>query len=63
MLDVLYAVKLIWVGLFRVPVSTAQTLNMLGIPLWAAWCSVFGTCGLSLFLLNRRLKAREVVRG
>jgi ABC-2 type transport system permease protein len=63
MLDVLYAVKLIWVGLFRVPVSTAQALNMLGIPLWAAWCSVAGTCALSLFLLNRRLKAREVVRG
>ena len=63
MLDVLYAVKLIWVGLFRVPVSTAQTFNMLGIPQWAAWCSVAGTCGLSLFLLNRRLKAREVVRG
>src|SRR5215472_16012138 len=63
MLDVLYAVKLIWVGLFRVPVSTAETLNMLGIPLWAAWCSVAATCGLSLFLLNRRLKAREVVRG
>jgi len=61
--DILYAVKLIWVGLFRVPVSTAQGLDMLGIPLWAAWCTVAATCGLSLMLLNRRLKAREVVRG
>ena len=61
--DILYAVKLIWVGLFRVPLSTAQTLDMLGIPLWAAWCTILGTCGLSLLLLNRRLKAREVVRG
>lgn len=61
--DVLYSVKLIWVGLFRVPLSTAQGLDMLGLPLWAAWCSVAGTCGLSLLLLNRRLKAREVVRG
>ncbi|HKR28921.1 MAG TPA: ABC-2 transporter permease [Terriglobales bacterium] len=61
--DVLYAVKLIWVGLFRVPLSTAEGLDMLGIPLWAAWCTVTATCGLSLLLLNRRLKAREVVRG
>lgn len=61
--DVLYSVKLIWVGLFRVPLSTAESLQMLGIPLWAAWCSVAGTCGFSLLLLNRRLKAREVVRG
>lgn len=61
--DVLYAVKLIWVGLFRVPLSTAQALNMIAIPIWAAWATVAGTCGLSLLLLNRRLKAREVVRG
>ena len=61
--DVLYAVKLIWVGLFRVPLSTAEGLNMLGIPLWAAWGTVAATCGISLLLLNRRLKAREVVRG
>jgi ABC-2 type transport system permease protein len=61
--DVLYSVKLIWVGLFRVPLSTAIGLQMLGIPLWAAWFSVAGTCGISLLLLNRRLKAREVVRG
>jgi ABC-2 type transport system permease protein len=61
--DVLYNVKLIWVGLFRVPLPTAMQLNMIGIPLWAAWCSVAATCGLSLLLLNRRLKAREVVRG
>jgi len=61
--DVMYSVKLIWVGLFRVPLSTAVGLQMLGIPVWAAWCSVAGTCGASLLLLNRRLKAREVVRG
>ena len=61
--DILYAVKLIWVDLFRVPLSTAHDLDMLGIPSWAAWCTVAATCGLSLLLLNRRLKAREVVRG
>lgn len=61
--DILYAVKLIWVDLFRVPLSTAHDMDMLGIPSWAAWCTVAATCGLSLLLLNRRLKAREVVRG
>ena len=61
--DVLYAVKVIWIGLFRVPLSTAQQLNMIAIPVWGAWFTVAATCGLSLLLLNRRLKAREVVRG
>jgi hypothetical protein len=63
MFDILYAMKLIWVGLFRVPISTAHDLDMLSIPAWAAWCTVAATCGFSLLLLNRRLKAREVVRG
>lgn len=61
--DILYAMKLIWVGLFRVPMSTAHDLDLLSIPTWAAWCTVAATCGLSLLLLNWRLKAREVVRG
>jgi hypothetical protein len=46
-----------------VPLSAAQGLDMVGIPSWAAWVTVAATCGLSLLLLNRRLKAREVVRG
>jgi ABC-2 type transport system permease protein len=60
--DVLYAVKLIWVSLFRVPLPDAMAMQMLGIPTWAAWASVLATCGISIVLLNRRLKAREVVR-
>jgi ABC-2 type transport system permease protein len=33
------------------------------IQLWEAWMVVFVVCALCLLLLNRRLRAREVVRG
>lgn len=33
------------------------------LPLWSAWASILVTCFISVMLLNRRLKAREVVRG
>jgi len=33
------------------------------IPLWQAWMVVLVVCSLCLLLLNRRLRAREVVRG
>jgi ABC-2 type transport system permease protein len=33
------------------------------IPLWEAWVVVLVVCSLCLLLLNRRLRAREVVRG
>ena len=60
--DVLYSVKLIWVSLFRVPLPDAMAMQMLGIPTSAAWTAVLVTCGIAILLLNRRLKAREVVR-
>jgi hypothetical protein len=30
-------------------------------PVWAAWLALLAVCAFSLWLLNRRLQAREVV--
>jgi ABC-2 type transport system permease protein len=62
-IDVMYSVKVIWFRMFRVPMETLDRGHFADIPLWAAWCSVISLCAISVLLLNRRLKAREVVRG
>jgi ABC-2 type transport system permease protein len=61
--DLGYAVKVIWFGMFRVPLETMHRLRIAELSLPAAWMVVIGFCAASLLLLNRRLKAREVVRG
>ncbi len=61
--DLGYAVKVIWMGMFRVPFETMHRLRIAELSLPAAWMVVIGFCAASLLLLNRRLKAREVVRG
>ena len=61
--DISYAAKLIWMRIFRVPAGTLRQFQMLDFPLWACWITVGWFCAASLLLLNRRLKAREVVRG
>jgi ABC-2 type transport system permease protein len=61
--DVMYAVKVIWFRMFRVPIETLTRGHFADLPLWAAWCTVMSLCAISVLLLNRRLKAREVVRG
>jgi hypothetical protein len=32
------------------------------LPAWSAWAMVAALCALSLFLLNRKVRAHEVVR-
>ena len=68
----------IWPKLFRVAVDAAGAnpharrphlppgmvaLAPLPIPLWQACMVVVVVCAVCLLLLNRRLRAREVVRG
>ena len=46
--------------------SAARRLNPVNfappIPAWSAWLTVAAVCGLSLLLLNRKIRAHEVVR-
>jgi Mn2+/Fe2+ NRAMP family transporter len=70
-LNLSYEIRVIWAQLFRLEPRfigvREQMLNSLGLharlPILAAWFSILTTCLISLFLINRKLKAREVVRG
>lgn len=55
-----YLITLVWARLFRVPPDQGPNLN--AVPLWSAWASLLAVCAISLWLLHRRLKAREVER-
>jgi ABC-2 type transport system permease protein len=62
LLSVPYVMVLIWTHLFRLPAHYIHGFHYAGVPVWSAWMSVLGVCFISLLLLNRRLKAREVER-
>lgn len=49
--------------LFRIDPRVLVAHRMMELPLWSAWVAIVATCLLSLLLFNRRLRAREVVRG
>ncbi len=57
LLNVPYLMTLIWTDLLRVP------LPLQAVPIPAAWTMMLGTAALSLFVLTRRIQARQVVRG
>lgn len=63
LLSVPYALRLVWLNLFRIEPRVFGVPLQGGIPVWAAWASILTTCLISVLLLNQRLKAREVVRG
>lgn len=53
--DVGHLLKIVWAQLFRNPLPNQ------GVPSAAAWIVLGGICSFSLLVLNRRLRAREVV--
>lgn len=61
LLNLPHNVFLVWADLFRLPTFTVQLRGEV-IPLWSAWASLLTTCAFCLWLLHRRLKAREVER-
>ncbi|HMF91546.1 MAG TPA: ABC transporter permease subunit [Candidatus Angelobacter sp.] len=66
LLNLSYLITNVWWHLFRIPVADGPTdrLTRLGqVPLWAAWGTLLAVCALCVWVLNRKLKAREVVRG
>jgi ABC-2 type transport system permease protein len=62
-----YLIGLVWIDLFDV--SNRRTLaremlddrRMQDLPTWMAWTALVVVCAVCLWLLNRRLQAREVV--
>ncbi len=63
LLDLPYVIVIVWRHLFRIEPAGFSRTNVDSFPLWAAWMSVLAFCAFSVFLLNTRLKAREVSRG
>jgi ABC-2 type transport system permease protein len=58
-----YLISMVWAHLFRFPQIQLQHAGFTDIPLWSAWAALIAVCAISLFLLDRRLQAREVERG
>jgi hypothetical protein len=63
LLDLGFVMRVIWGGLYRLSPDVRAVMQLNEIPVWSAWASVLTLCGISLLMLNKRLKAREVVRG
>jgi ABC-2 type transport system permease protein len=60
LLNLSYVFTAVWTHLFRIG-EGRPGLNL--VPLWSAWGSILAVCATSVWLLHRRLKAREVERG
>jgi magnesium-transporting ATPase (P-type) len=58
-----YVIGLVWSRLFRFTEIQRRGSEYDWIPVRAACATLLGMCAISLWLLNRRLKAREVERG
>jgi ABC-2 type transport system permease protein len=58
-----YLITLVWANLFRLPTRPIHVVRSDHVPLWAAWTALLVVCALCVWILNARLKAREVVRG
>jgi ABC-2 type transport system permease protein len=62
-----YLIAIVWRELFDVHFTRTVAREMLedrtarDLPLWAAWAGIAAMCALCLWLLQRRLQAREVV--
>jgi ABC-2 type transport system permease protein len=66
LLNLSYLIGLIWADLFHVPINNAAAAavhpRFNDVPVWSAWLVLALVTGLSLWMLNKRLRAREVVR-
>ena len=61
LINISYVMMAVWADLFRVP-RAPHGPRFDQVPLWASWASLLAMCAICLWLLNRRLKAREVER-
>jgi ABC-type transport system involved in multi-copper enzyme maturation permease subunit len=59
-----YLIGVVWLDLFGIVATpeVAREAHALGeLPPWAAWAGLVATCALCVWLLDKRLRAREVV--
>lgn len=58
-----YVLNVIWQSIYRIDPAFLHLTHQDRIPLWSAWATVLTVCLMSAWLLNQKLKAREVERG
>jgi ABC-2 type transport system permease protein len=56
-----HMITLVWMRLFREKTAELPTAFN-AVPLWAAWASLLSVCAACFWLLDRKLRAREVER-
>lgn len=57
-----YVTTVVWAHLFRLSAINRHSGGLDAIPLWAAWASLLSVCSFCVWLLDRKLRAREVER-
>jgi hypothetical protein len=65
LLNIPYVITRVWAQLLRVQDVRfgGRPLDGLDIPTVAAWIVLAAVCAVSVLLLNKRIQARQVVRG
>jgi ABC-type transport system involved in multi-copper enzyme maturation permease subunit len=59
-IDLSYVTTIVWSHLFRLTEINRHGGDLDAIPLWAAWASLLSVCAFCFWLLDRKLRAREV---
>jgi ABC-2 type transport system permease protein len=60
--NITYDISMVWAYLFRLGDMQRHAGDWDRVPPWSAWVALLAVCALSLWMLVRRLKAREVER-
>jgi ABC-2 type transport system permease protein len=57
-----HMISIVWAHLFRLEAVDRHSSGFDVVPLWAAWASLLSVCAGCFWLLDRKLRAREVER-
>ena len=57
-----FMITIVWAHLFQITPTNRHSSGFDVVPLWAAWASLLSLCAACFWLLDRKLRAREVER-
>jgi ABC-2 type transport system permease protein len=60
--NISFDISMVWATLFRLGDAQRRAGEWDRVPPWSPWMALFAICAISLWILVRRLKAREVER-
>jgi len=62
LINITHMMSIVWAHLFRLKAIERHSSGFDVVPLWAAWASLLSLCTACFWLLDRKLRAREVER-